>query len=170
MLMTLDPGVYTFIAKGKNNTSGIVLIEVYDADVSGSSFAGIASRALSVTGNNVAIGGFVVTGTAPKQVMMRAVGSSLVVQGLPESELLLDPTIELHRGSTILATNDNWDDNDNAAAIVTEGARIGATPLGTNDTKSAVLLMTLQPGVYSFIVKGANNSTGLVLVEVYDAD
>ncbi len=56
------------------------------------------------------------------------------------------------------------------AAIVTEGARIGATPLGANDTQSAVLLMTLQPGVYSFIVKGANNSTGLVLVEVYDAD
>ncbi len=170
MLMTLDPGVYTFIAKGKNNSSGIVLIEVYDADIGGSSFAGIASRALSTTNNNVAIGGFVVAGTAPKQVLMRAVGSSLATQGLPRSELLLDPTIELHRGSTILATNDNWGDNDNAAAIVTEGARIGATPLGANDTKSAVLLMTLQPGVYSFIVKGANNSAGLVLVEVYDAD
>jgi len=170
MLMTLNPGVYTFIAKGKNNTSGIVLLEVYDADSGESAFVNIASRARCTTNNGVAIGGFVISGNKAKQVLMRAVGPTLTTQGLGESEVLLDPTMELHQGAATLATNDNWSENTNAAAIVSVGARIGATPFASTDTKSSALLMTLPPGVYSFIVRGKNETSGIALVEVYDAD
>jgi hypothetical protein len=170
MLVTLNPGIYSFIAKGKNNTSGIVLLEVYDSDSSASSFVNIASRVRCTINNGVAIGGFVISGNVAKQVLMRAVGPTLTTQGLAESEVLLDPLIELHQGAATLATNDTWSENENAAAIVSVGARIGATPFASSDTKSSALLMTLQPGVYSFIVRGKNETSGIVLVEVYDAN
>jgi hypothetical protein len=170
MLMTLDPGIYSFIAKGTNNTSGIVLLEVYDADAGGSSFSNIASRVRCTTNNGVAIGGFVISGNVAKQVLMRAVGPTLTTQGIAAAEVLQDPRIELHRGAETLATNDTWSENENASAIVSVGARIGATPFAPSDTNSAALLMTLQPGVYSFIVRGKNDTSGIVLVEVYDAN
>jgi sugar lactone lactonase YvrE len=172
MLLLLPKGVYTFVVKGKNETAGIVLLEVYDADMnnSGATMVNIACRADAVTGNGVAIGGFVIGGGAPKQVLMRAVGPTLATQGLAKTEVLLDPTIELHRGSTTLATNDNWGDNANRSDIVTTGARIGAAAFAVDDTRSAALLMTLDPGVYTFIAAGKNNTSGIVLVEIYDAD
>ena len=88
----------------------------------------------------------------------------------PDDLALLDPTIELHQGAATLMTNDNWRDNANAGAITTTAARIGATPFEASDSKSSALLTTLQPGVYSFIASGKNNTSGIVLVEVYDAD
>ncbi len=170
LLITLEPGVYTFITKGKNNTSGIVLLEVYDADTEGSTFANISTRAHATQNNGVAIGGFVISGDAPKQVLMRAVGPTLTSYGLGQSEVLLDPTIELRQGEATLATNDNWGDIANVTDMLDVGSRIGASPLSSTDTQSAALLMTLEPGVYSFIVKGKNNTSGLVLVEIYNAD
>jgi hypothetical protein len=173
LLLTLDPGVYSFVASGKGGTSGVVLLEVYDADAPGargSTFANIATRAFATTGNGVTIGGFVVSGGAPKQVLLRAVGPTLLTQGIGQSEVLVDPMIELHQGAPVIAINDNWGDNANMAAIVTTGARIGATPLSGTDTKSAVMLLKLQPGVYSFIARGKSDASGIVLVEVYDAD
>ncbi len=172
LLLTLSSGVYSFVVKGRNDASGIVLLEVYDADAGspGAKFVNIATRAYATTGNGVAIGGFVIVGTTPKQVLMRAVGPTLTTQGIGTSEVLVDPVIELHKGSATLATNDNWAANANAAAIVASGARIGATPFYAPDRTSAALLMTLQPGVYSFIAQGKNASSGIVLVEVYDAD
>jgi hypothetical protein len=103
-------------------------------------------------------------------VLLRAVGPTLLTQGIGQSEVLVDPTIELHQGAPVIAINDNWGDNANSAAIVTTGARIGATPLSGTDTKSAVLLVKLRPGVYSFIARGKSDASGIVLVEVYDAD
>lgn len=172
LLTTLEPGVYSFIVKGKSDSSGIVLLEVYDADTvtTGSKFVDISARGYATTGNGVAIGGFVISGNAPKRVLMRAVGPTLTTWGIGQNEVLLDPLIELHHGSATLATNDDWGTNTNQADIVTTGARIGATPFATGDTRSSALLMTLQPGIYSFIAKGKNDTSGIVLVEVYDAD
>lgn len=175
MLATLDPGVYSFIAKGKGDGAGIVLLEIYDADATsgGATFTNIASRANCDTGNGVTIGGFVVSGAAPKRVLMRAVGPTLVAQGLASTAVLQDPTIELHdalHGNAIVAINDNLGDNANASEIRTTSARIGATALATDDSTSAALLVTLPPGVYSFVVRGKNDTTGITLVEVYDAD
>ncbi len=176
LLVNLDPGVYSFVVKGKNESSGIVLIEVYDADstATGTNFANISTRAFCTTGNGVTIGGFVIGGSAHKQVLMRAVGPTLTTQGIGQTEVLADPIIELHdalHGNVLIATNDNAGDNANAAAILTAGNRIGATPLSQSDTASAALLVNLPSGVYSFIARGKTAApSGIVLVEVYDAD
>ncbi len=175
LLVSLAPGVYSFIVNGKAGTSGIVLLEVYDADSAGggSTFTNIATRAYASTGNSVAIGGFVVSGNAPKRILVRAVGPTLSTMGLTLPEVLADPVIELHdalHGNAVIANNDNWGDNANATDITSTGARIGATPLAGPDTKSSALLLTLQPGVYSFIASGKSGTSGIVLVEVYDAD
>ena len=120
-----------------------------------------------VDGNGVTIGGFVIGGDASKQVLVRAVGPTLIKQGLGQNEVLLDPQIELHKGEPIIASNDNWGDNANAALITTTAARIGASPFDASDTKSAALLLTLNPGVYTFLATGKSGTSGIVLVEVY---
>ncbi|HTO02305.1 MAG TPA: endo-1,4-beta-xylanase, partial [Opitutus sp.] len=174
LLVDLDPGVYSFIARGKNGTSGIVLLEVYDADptTSPSKFVNIATRAYATTGNGVTIGGFVISGSLPKQVLLRAVGPTLEDLGIGRADLLADPTIALYRAgeSTPFETNDDWGTNANAALITSIGARIGANALAGSDTRTSALLLTLNPGVYSFIASGKNGASGIVLVEVYDAD
>jgi len=175
ILITLNPGVYSFIASGKNGTSGIVLLEVYDADATTvpSKFVNIATRAYSTTGNGVTIGGFVISGSIPKQVLLRGVGPTLTKQGLAQADVLADPTITLYdalHGNAQIGKNDDWGTNDNAALITSTAARIGATPIESTDTKSSALLVTLNPGVYSFIASGNGGTSGIVLVEVYDAD
>mgnify|MGYP001549484152 FL=1 len=180
LVLTLDPGVYTFVASGQGGTTGIVLLEVYDADIAGtaSSLVNISTRALGKTGNDVTIGGFVIGGHGTKRVLVRAVGPTLRLQGIDAAEVMADPVIELHdalHGNGVVATNDNWKDNANAAEIVTTGARIGATPLANDpekvvDTTSAALLLTMPPGIYTFVVTGKAASSGIVLLEVYDAE
>ena len=172
LLTTLDPGAYTFIVSGKNGSSGIVLLEVYDADLSNeaSGFSGIATRAYGEGGDRVPIGGFVVTGNGAKQVLVRAVGPTLTTQGLPQASVMGNPMIELHAGSPVIAINDNWAQNANAAAITTDGARIGAGALAGSDANSSAMLLKLRAGVYSFISKARDNGAGIVLIEVFDAD
>jgi subtilisin family serine protease/outer membrane protein assembly factor BamB len=174
-LMTLEPGVYTFVTKGKNDTSGIVLLEIYDADTANHNayFVDIAARAQAGAGTRVAIGGFVISGSVGKRVLLRAVGPSLTAQSLTASEVLQDPTLELHdasHGNVVIDRNDDWTTNANAAEITATSARIGASALLNSDTTSAALLVTLPPGVYSFVASGKSAAPGIVLVEVYDAD
>ena len=172
MAITLAPGVYTFLVHDKNNGAGIVLLELYDADASppGSWFVNISARQQVGTGNNVAIGGFVIAGPGRKQVLVRAVGPTLALDGLSTSELLANPVIELYSGAKVIATNDDWLDNANAAAIAATAARVGAQGLDQSDATSSALLLTLPPGVYSFVASGKNGTSGIVLIEIYDAD
>jgi hypothetical protein len=172
LLRMMDPGVYSFVVSGSGGSSGIVLLEVYDADQGGggSKFSNIATRAFSTSGNGVTIGGFVLAGGWTKSVMLRAVGSTLTTQGIGQSEVLEDPTIELYQGARMIAINDSWRHNSNGRDIVTMGAGIGATPFAGADTKSAALLLSLRPGVYSFIARGRGDASGIVLVDIYDAD
>ena len=160
---------------GKSSTSGIVLLEVYDADAtaSGSNFANIATRAYSTSGNGVTIGGFVISGDTSKQVLLRAVGPTLTTQGIGQADVLVDPMISLHdarNGNAMIGSNDDWGTNANAMEITAAAARIGATPFDGADSRSSALLVTLNPGVYSFIANGKSATSGIVLVEVYDAD
>lgn len=175
LLLSLAPGVYSFVANGKSNTTGIVLLEIYDADASNPAAAlvNISARARVAPGNGVTIGGFVVSGNAPKRLLVRAVGPSLATQGLPADEVLVDPTITVHdalHGNVVIASNDNWGDNDNAPEIVATGARVGATPLTADDTTSAGMVLIVPPGVYSIVATGKAGASGIVLVEIYDAD
>src|SRR6478672_1297159 len=111
------------------------------------------------TGDNVGIGGFIITGTDPKQVLLRGIGPSLGSHGVPDP--LADPVMELHGpGGFQTLTNDNWMDTDPAG--------IKATGLAPTDNLESAILVTLDPGAYTAIVKGKNNGTGVGLVEVYD--
>jgi hypothetical protein len=119
----------------------------------------ISTRAQVDTGDNVLIGGFIITGTVPKNVIVRAIGPSLPLTGQ-----LLDPTLDLYNSSgQIIASNDNWKDQPNEQDIVN-------SQLAPNDDRESAILMILSPGAYTGIVHGNNNSTGIALVEAYDLD
>jgi hypothetical protein len=118
----------------------------------------ISTRASVHTGSGVTIGGFIVTGTDSKQVVVRGLGPTLTQFGV--SGVLADPTLDLHDSTSSIATNDNWKDTQQAAIQAT-----GLAP--PNDLESAILI-TLQPGNYTAILAGKNNTMGVGLVEVYD--
>ncbi|MEO6872633.1 MAG: SGNH/GDSL hydrolase family protein [Chthoniobacterales bacterium] len=122
----------------------------------------LSSRLNVGTGDNVLIGGLIVAGTEPKQVLIRGLGPSLQVNGVPVANTLADPTLDLYQGSNLIQTNDNWKD--------TQEAGIEATGLApTNDLESAISV-TLDPGSYTVILRGKNSTTGIGLMEAYDLD
>ncbi len=119
----------------------------------------LSTRMRVQTGDNVGIGGFIITGSAPKRVLIRAIGPSLTGFGVPD--VLADPVLELHGpGEFVTVTNDNWRDTQEAAIQAT-----GIPP--TNDLESAIDA-TLNPGAYTAIVRGNGNTSGVALIEVYD--
>jgi CSLREA domain-containing protein len=122
--------------------------------------ANISTRLLVETGDNVLIGGFIITGTQPKKVIVRGIGPSLSLTGT-----LADPILELHGpGAFATITNDNWRSDQEAAIIAT-----GIPP--TNDLESAIVAnLPAKNSAYTAIVRGANNGTGIGLVEAYDLD
>ena len=110
------------------------------------------------TGNNVMIGGLIITGSGQKNVVVRAIGPSLAQHGITNP--LADPTLELHNGNgALIAFNDNWKD--------TQQAQIQATGLAPTNDKESAIVRTLAPGNYTAIVRGKNNTIGVALVEVY---
>ena len=122
------------------------------------SLANISTRLRVLTGDNVLIGGFIITGLQNKNLVVRAIGPSL-----PLSDRLANPTLDLFSSSgQMIASNDDWRSDQQAQIQAT-----GLQP--TNDLESAVLA-TLAPGSYTAIVRGVNNGTGNGLVEVYDLD
>ena len=113
------------------------------------------------TGNQVLIGGFIITGTNAKTVIIRAIGPSLTHRGV--SDALQDPLLQLFdSGQNLIAQNDNWRDGQQTDIIAT-----GIPP--TDDRESAIVI-TLPPSNYTALVVGQNNSSGTGLVEVYDLD
>jgi hypothetical protein len=111
------------------------------------------------TGDSVGIGGFIITGSIPKRVLIRAIGPSLADFGI--TDVLADPALELHGPSgfaTIL--NDNWREN--------QEAEIQATGIPPTDNLESAIAATLVPGAYTAIVRGNGNTSGVSLVEVYD--
>jgi hypothetical protein len=115
------------------------------------------------TGDNVLIGGFIVTGSAAKKVIVRAIGPSLSQHGL--GDVLADPTLELHHGNgALLQSNDNWRDDPSQAS------QIRASGLAPSSNLESAIIATLQPGNYTAIVRGKNSRQGIALAEVYDLD
>ena len=156
-MRTLDPGAYTAIVRGLNNTTGIALVEVYDLSAGvDSKLANISTRGFVQTGDNVMIGRLIIFSDTARNVIVRAIGPSLPVTGA-----LADPLLELHNGDgDLINSNDNWRSEQEAEIIAT-------TVPPTNDKESAIVA-TLDPGSYTAIVRGVNNTTGVALVEVYD--
>jgi hypothetical protein len=114
------------------------------------------------TGDNVMIGGFIITGNAPKPVVLRGMGPSLVNAGVPVANVLNDPVLELHGSSGALITsNDNWKDSP-------QRSQIEGTAFQPTDDRESVILATLPPAAYTVILKGAKQTSGIGLIEVYD--
>ncbi len=113
------------------------------------------------TGDNVGIGGFIVTGTVPKHVLIRAIGPSLAGFGVPNA--LADPVLELNGPAGFATiTNNDWRDDPVQEALIL------ATGIPPTDDLESAIDATLVPGAYTAIVRGNGNTTGVGLVEVYD--
>jgi hypothetical protein len=119
-------------------------------------------------GDNVMIGGFIVEGTQPKRMIIRAIGPELIPYGVPN--VLPDPTLELHDSTgALIATNDNWRTTIIGGIITTNQVReITASGLAPADGRESAIIADLPAGNYTAIVRGVNSSTGVALVEVYD--
>lgn len=124
-------------------------------------FANIATRASVGTAENVLIGGFIVSGGQPKDVIVRALGPSLKVNGAPLPGTLANPTIQLNGANGVVLTNDDWMDSPNKAEIIAAG-------LAPNDSWESAIFATLAPGEYTAVVGGAGGTTGIGLVKAYD--
>ena len=161
VLLSLAPGGYTAIVSGVAGLTGVGLVEVYEVDAPDVPLTGISTRGQVSTGNDVMIGGFSIDGNGPQAVMIRARGPSLASAGITNP--LANPKLTLVSGSTVLATNDNWNNATNAAEMTASG-------LSPTSSQESAILMTLQPGAYTAIVEGVNNATGVAIVEVLAYD
>jgi hypothetical protein len=169
IIANLPPGNYTAIVRGVNSTTGVALVEVYDLSPAASSSLGnISTRSFVQTGDNVMIGGFIIQGTGPKRVIIRAIGPELTQFGITNP--LANPTLELHNGSgAVIATNDDWQTTIIGGIIgssqVSDIQSSGHAPTAASES---AIIANLPPGNYTAIVRGVNSTTGVALVEVYD--
>jgi hypothetical protein len=159
----LQPAAYTAILAGKNNGTGVGVVEVYDVDsAAASELANISTRGFVQTGNNVMIGGFILGGNSSNtQIVLRGIGPSLAQFGL--NPVLADPTLELHdnNGATLLA-NDDWQSDP-----VSAGQLIAAN-LAPSDPKESGIFTSLPAGQFTAILAGKNGGIGIGLVEIYN--
>jgi hypothetical protein len=159
LLLSVAPGNYTAVLRGKGASTGIGLVEVYDLDADAAAKAvNISTRGFVLSADNVMIGGLIVAGNRPSQLVIRAIGPSLGNFGVPNA--LADPFLELHSGNgDIIFTNDNWQQ--------TQGHALQDTGLAPSHEKESAILISLAPGNYTAVVRGADGGVGNGLVEFY---
>lgn len=155
--LVLQPGGKLVAAGGSGVDEAFTVARYLTA---GAQSLNISTRADVGIGDNVLIGGLIITGTDPKKVILRAIGPSLPLGGT--TVVLADPVLELHEPDGTVVTNDNWRDAQAQEIIDTNLAP-------TNDLESAIVA-TLDPGAYTAIVRGKDGGTGVALVEAYDLD
>jgi hypothetical protein len=161
--VTLNPGAYTAVARGKNNTAGVGLIEVFDLSQAVlAKLANISTRAFVNAGDNIVIAGFILGGNnGNDRIVVRGIGPSLTAFGVTNA--LADPTLELHDSNgAILFQNNDWQ-SDPAQA-----AELSAAGLAPSNPLESGIAASLPPGLYTALLAGLNNGTGVGLVEVYD--
>ncbi len=159
IVATLESGNYTAIVHGKGSATGIALVEIYDLDTnSASQLANVSTRGKVETGDNAMIGGVIVGGDTPADVLVRAIGPSLTGKGVAGA--LQDTTLELHSSNgDLLDSNDDWQSDQKQKII--------DTTVPPTDPHESAILRTLAPGAYTAVVRGKNDSTGVALVEGY---
>lgn len=159
LVVTLAPGAYTAILSGQGSV-GVAIIEVFELDPAGARLINLSTRAEVGTGDNVLIGGVIIDGTSSRAVTLRARGPSLAAFGI--NNPLADPQIQLFDADGgLLDENDNWSDH------------AGATSLGDltpSQAAEAAIRVTLAPGAYTAVVRGAGSTTGVGIFEVFAVD
>ena len=150
------------VAGNTSPASASVSFVVFDGGTQ-ARLGNISARMQVLTGNDVLIGGFVIGGSTPKTVVVRARGPSLAAFGI--TSFLTNPQLQLVRSSdqATLATNDDWQSASNAADVTASG-------FAPSDSLEAAILVTLPPGAYTAIVSGMGNATGVGIVEVFEVD
>lgn len=152
-----DQSQIAFSAQFTDGSSGIFIATLPASTPTASQLLNIATRMRVQTGENVLIGGFIITGTDPKQVIIRGIGPSLSAFF---SGALPNPRLELFQGNTLLQSNDDWKTD--------QRTEIEATGIPPSHDLEAAIVRTLTPGNYTAILRGDGNSTGIGVVEAYD--
>ncbi len=169
LLNRFSNGGYTAVVRGYPNGgvpgTGVGLIEAYDLEIgSAAALINVATRGQVGTGANVMIAGFVIQGPGNKKVIVRAIGPSLTAAGV--SGALQNPTLTLYNSSSaVIGQNDDFLQNSGP-----DLAAIAAKNLTPTDARESAIYRVLPPGAYTVIVSGVGNTTGIGLVEIYDAD
>lgn len=168
LLTTLAPGSYTAqVSDVSDAGTGVALAEIYDASVNPNSefqrLVNISSRGRVTPDDGVLIGGFIITGNSPKKLLIRGIGPALTAFAIDGA--LADPALTIYQDGKAIATNEGW---SNSAAIATAAMQTGAFAL-PNGSKDAAVLITLNPGAYTALIKSAKNaSSGVALIEIYE--
>lgn len=142
-------------------TNGISSASKYLVVPQPTTLLNLSTRLRVLTGENVLIGGFIITGTEPKKILLRGIGPSLNGVGVT----LPDPILELKQGGTTLALNDNWKTRSDGSS---QQAEIEGTTIPPKNDLESALLVTLNPGTYTAILSGKSGGTGVGLVEIYN--
>jgi hypothetical protein len=175
LLTTLPPGVYSARIEGG---TGVVLAEIYEVPVADE--APGSRRLVNVSTIGVLapdfplIAGFVISGTAPQRVLIRAAGPTLAGAPFNVAGVLPNPQLTLYRGSAVVRTNDDWFRDAEAALIRDAASRVNAFAFG-NQSQDAALLVYLEPGAYTAVVAPpagtpVAQTTGIALVEIYESN
>ncbi|MEY4939476.1 MAG: hypothetical protein RIQ93_1211 [Verrucomicrobiota bacterium] len=176
-IVTLNPGSYTMEVVDRSGAGGVALAEVYDAGTNAESLAtrlvNLSGRGTTGSAGNAFLGGFVITGGANKNVLVRGIGPTLANYGVTSP--LSDPVLSIFDANgRLVASNDNWsavnaDGLVNAATAAIQSAenQAGAfkLPVGSKD---AALKIELSPGAYTVQVSGPAGSSGPAMIELYE--
>ena len=163
IVVSLGAGSYTTPVETSGNDAGVTLLEVYDGAVANESLKVVntSTRAFVGTGDDRLVPGFVVQGSGVARLLIRAVGPGLSDFGV--NGVLADPKMTLYRDGITIATNDNWSAEPSTEDAATAS---GAFALTANSLDSAILV-SLEEGLYTVAVEGANGETGTALFELY---
>jgi hypothetical protein len=137
-------------------------VEVYDLNQSAGRLANISTRAFVQTGADITIAGFILGNqSGPDRVIIRGIGPSLSSAGV--SNPLSNPALELRDGNgVLLVANNDWQDNS------VQAVQLEAAGLAPHDQRESGIAAILAPGLYTALLTGENNGTGIGVVEVYD--
>ena len=167
IVVTLGPGAYTAIMRGNSpSPSGVGLIEIYDLNQGvDAKLANLSTRGFVQTADNIVIAGFLISnnGLGKDRIVVRGIGPSLAPGSFPPSDVLGNPTVGLRNSNgTLLIANNDWRENPEQAA------EIEAAGLAPANNLESALIGPLSPGLYTALLSGLNNGTGIGVVEVYD--
>jgi uncharacterized repeat protein (TIGR03803 family) len=167
MTVAAPPGSITAQLSGAGGSSGIALVEIYDAGPTNltAHLINLSARATVGTDANLLIGGFVIGGSTADALIIRAVGPGLTDQFGLSGVLALPVLTVFDSNQDAIASNASWDDHSGAIAAATTA--VGAFALVPTHGDS-VLLVSLPPGAYTAQVSGMNGGTGLALLEIYE--
>ena len=164
ILAALPPGRFTAILRGKNGAGGVGLVEIIDLRSGGTSkLTNVSTRGFVGTGENVMIGGFILSGgSGGRMTLIRALGPTLAQSPFNIAGALTDPTLMLiDANGSLVASNNDWKSS--------QESEIQATGLAPPNDKEAAVLTTLPPGSFTAIVSGKNGEIGIALVDVFNA-